>query len=321
MILTPRRTIFRPPLYYPPCPIPLRRPALADLLRSPGLRQRQRGLVSPFGCGFQAVASNVTSPANNGTTITPGANDALGSYAEFLSDTVLTDDVYGLLLYFRDGGVTNNARPTLVNIGADPAGGTSYSDIISNLNAASSGQQHPGSLCYYFPLYIKAGTALAARARVGNASAGTFVVSARAFMKPTRAELLRVGAYVDSIGADTANSRGTIITPGTSSAEGSYVSLGTLPRPAWWFQLGMSVDDNSMSFGNQTVDLAYDATTKVLLIENAQYNTQSTENLSGELTHGAARDLPSGTELFARIANSQATNDSNFSVVAHALGG
>lgn len=292
-----------------------------------GRRSRQLGYISPFGSGFQEVVSNINNPATSaspiGTSITPGINDALGSYTEIISDTLLTSDAFGIWLCFSTNASSAQARPSLVNIGADPAGGTSYSDIITDLNAACAAVAAPMvGLFYYFPLFIKAGTALAARARVGNATANTLRVACRLYCKPTRPEVLRCGRYVDSIGADTANSRGTLITPGVSSAEGSYTSLGTLPRPAWWFQQGLSVDDSTMSTGWYTTDLAVgDVSNKDLLINNQHTYGSGSEQLSSELVRSCIKDLPTGAELFSRASSSLATADSNVSVVAHALGG
>ena len=291
---------------------------------------RERGLLSPFACGFGKVITNYSAPSTTpGTSITPGINDAMGSFTEFISDTLVTEDCYGIWLNFHTSNGSAAARPILVDIGADPAGGTAYANIISSLNAACawtwSSAAAPAGHFYYFPLFIKAGTALAARAQVGNATALTLRVVARLFAKPKRPELLRCGAYVDAIGIDTVNSRGTAITPGASSVEGAaWVSLGTLPRPAWWFQAGFSVDDSTMTAGAMNLDIyTGDASNKVPIISDMAFFTGGSEIISGEIYNSmdAHQELASGAELFARASFSGSPVDSNNSAMAYALGG
>jgi len=63
--------------------------------------RRERGLLSPFACGFGKVVTNYSAPSTTpGTSITPGTSDAMGSFTEFISDTLVTDDCYGIWLNF-----------------------------------------------------------------------------------------------------------------------------------------------------------------------------------------------------------------------------
>lgn len=185
---------------------------------------RQRGMLAMPGNSFEFAVSNQAAPsaASYGTSITPGANDAKGSYTQLL--TALSDDCYGVVVGITGAAVSANAKPALVDIGADPAGGSSYSIIIPDLNGSATRGWTSAlvtGIWYYFPLYVKAGSSLGARAQVGNATAGTIRVFVKLFGRPTHPENLKFGTYVDAIGVDSANSRGTAVTAGNGS-KGSY---------------------------------------------------------------------------------------------------
>lgn len=278
-------------------------------------------MFSPLSCEFGRVITNGFS-----TAVTPGINDAMGNWAECIPDATLTEDCYGIHVLIGSTAVAGQARPLLMDIGADPAGGTNYGVIIPYLNAACTPSFSAGfaGFSYYFPLFIKAGSAVAARAQVGNGTAGGVSVIIRLYTKPKRPDLLRCGSYVDAIGIDAANSRGAAITPGVSAVEGAWASLGTLLRPGWWIQTSFSIDDDTMQQQNLFMDVATgDATNKKILTTDQPFTATASEQLAGmPLPPGEAfADLPSGAELFARILTTIATADSNNTAMAYVLGG
>lgn len=278
------------------------------------------------GTAFHAKFSNQSvASANPGTSITPG-NNTFPAYAEILSDTVVTEDCYGILININSNAVSAAARDTLVNIGADPAGGTSFSTIIADLMGSCAGAMNAGGgMMYYFPLYIKNGTALAAQASVNNATVGTLRVWVTLFAKPQRPDLLKVGSYVTAVGAVEASSRGTTVTPGASGAEGSYASLGTPTKDHWWWQSGIGVNDGTMNALSLFADIAAgDATNKVLLQENNPFHSTSAEAINGGYNNlnplVCYHEVPGSTEIWGRISNSGA-NDAAYSMMAYGLGG
>lgn len=270
---------------------------------------------------FAPAACDFLARAYGGTTVTPGANDAMGSYAA-LFGAAIPFDVYGVMITIRGVQVSGQAKPYLADIGADPAGGTAYGVIIPKLNGCCAPLINTTGVLagfyYYFPLFIKAGTTLAARAQVGNATAGTSAVVCNVFGKPKRPERHRVGAYVDAIGIDAANSRGTTLTPGTPSL-GTAVSLGTLPRSAWWAIQSHAVDDDTMTLQFLTQQLSIGGTD---LIAQQSFGSSSLESINPqELNYpDCFREMAAGTELFAAgIASIGA--DANHSGMAYVLGG
>jgi hypothetical protein len=189
--------------------------------------------------------------------------------------------------------------------------------------AGSMNSGNGASYFYYFPLFIKAGTALAARAQVGNATAGTLRVICKVYMKPSRPELLRFGSWVQAIGLDTANSRGTAFTPGTG-AKGSWASLGTgLAKDAWWWQASCSIDDATTNAMTMLMDIGAGTTgNQRILLNNMVHVANSGEEMGMypppmfECVH----EVPAGTEIWARAYATIASND-NETACVYALGG
>ena len=283
-------------------------------------------MFSPFAPNWQFSTSNALTPAQSpGTSVTPG-NNTKGSWVEILSDTLVTTDCFGIFIMLHANAVSAAARDTIVDIGFDPAGGTSWSVLIPDLLCSCAiGTSGGGQgVCYFFPLFIKAGTALAARASINNATVGTLLAYVEVYGKPKRPEVMRVGRYVTALGIVAASSRGTAATPGTSGAEGSYVSLGTPTKPHWWWQCGMGVNDGTMTAGAQLVDIAAgDATTKDIILLNEKIFTFGNESISKMMRPHFAycREVTENIEIWGRISNSLGTNDAAYSVAAYGLGG
>src|SRR5690606_34323542 len=124
--------------------------------------------------------------------VTPG-NNTYGSYAEVISDSSVTSDAFGILININSVSVGSSARDAILTIGIDPAGGTTYTDFISDLLCSCAPTYVRGSsgAWYYFPVFIKAGTSIAAKGSVNNSTVGTMHVNVQLMCKPTRPELVR----------------------------------------------------------------------------------------------------------------------------------
>lgn len=186
----------------------------------------------------RAALTHGTSDAGNTVT---SANGAKGAWAAI--GPVLAEDCYGLeIMVRRVTPIVNQDNNWMCDIGVDPAGGTSYNVRISNLifegleDEGSVGD--PFDLGFFFPLFIKVGASIAARAQVKGATGSTFALAWRAYQKPSRPELWKTGSFVDSVGVNTTACSGTTLTQGTpdSTTYGAWTSLGTAPRDAWWIQ-------------------------------------------------------------------------------------
>lgn len=257
-----------------------------------------------------------------GATVTPG-NNAFGSWVQLMNSAAVARDVFAILINVNSIAVSATAKDALVDIGVDPAGGTSYSTVIPELLASCASPYNVGAggIWYLFPLWIRAGSSIAARASVNNATVGTARVNCRVFGSPRDQRLIKVGTRVEAIGTNTAASAGTSITSGTTS-DGSWTSLGSTSRDAWWWQLGMGVNDTTMTARAYHADVAVgNASNKDIVIENAMIATTSSEQLNNApLTFDSGKIAPAGTSVYGRLQCS-GTADASLSMAAYALGG
>lgn len=268
--------------------------------------------------------NGTTRPGNSiGTSVTPVQNAQNGTYSQVL--TALSYDCCGLWININSAGAASALRDMLVTIGVDPAGGTSYNVLIPNLigRGGSIATETCGNgVNYYFPIWIKAGSTVAARASVNNATVGTVRVWCRAFGLPSDARSLHVGTRVEAIGVVTATSEGTSVTSGTT-AEGAWASLGTTANDNWWFQAGMCAGDGTIANGIYFLDLAYgDGSNKDIIISDQSIvASTTTETFNwGVQTPMNMREVKAGTTMYGRLQCS-GTVDTDPTVACWGLGG
>jgi len=264
--------------------------------------------------------------ANYGTVVTPG-NNTKGSYAQLIAGASVTEDVYFISININSNSVTTAIRDTILDIGIDQAGGTSYTVKIPDLlcSAASPYNVFAGGVWYHFPIFIKAGSSIGARASVNNSTVGTLRCWARLYGRPSRPEYTKVGHQVLAFGIVAASSRGTLITPGTTS-EGAWTSLGAIGTSVnpWWWQLGYGVADASQGTATIHCDIsAGNATTKKIIIEDQIVMTNGTEQVSTYPLEMAClsrfcSSLSSNTTVYAR-AQSSTTADSDVNMAAYGV--
>jgi hypothetical protein len=274
---------------------------------------------------FNFIYSNVGTALTPGTSVTPGASDVEGSpYLEIASGANLSQDIYLMTIWVSDGATANNVKSHLLDIGVDPAGGTSWSAVVSNIVCGQSAPHAVGGgLCVTIPLFIKSGSSVAVRVQGSNATAGTVLVTGTFYGQPSHPELIRTGQYAETIGTIT-GSQGVSFTPGNSGAEGTWVSLGTLTRPCWWFQLCPQVSQSTVTGQAYHLDLAYgDGSNKHIIIQDLRIVGSTTEELrfTGPISQGLGfADLPAGAELWVRGACS-GSSISGWNAVAIGIGG
>lgn len=203
------------------------------------------GLILPSGPSFAHWSDNLVASADGldyGTGVAVGASaNAAGTAVTLLS--ALAHDCEYLVLGVSGYSGSGVNGSTLVDILIDPAGGTSWSDLISDLLCGFTAfMELDGSgalgapLMYHFPIWLKAGTS------IGAVAQGTFLNGSSVFTAP--ANTPRIVAYaaggnknpaswwcgqkVETVGTlDTANSRGQAHTAGASGAFSSWTSLGS----------------------------------------------------------------------------------------------
>ena len=270
--------------------------------------------------GFNWNYSLQTAPSTTpGVAVTP-VNGSKGSYVQLVAGADLTQDCYGLLLWFTTGNSTGTTRDILADIGLDPAGGTTYSQVggINDIFSPQTANAVDGGRWYWFPLFIKAGTSVGVRGQ--SSVTTTFRVTARFFGQPTHPENIAVATYSETIGAS--GNGGTPFTCGNSAKWGDWTSIGTTTRPCWYWQLGYGHNTGvttaqmyfaELGFGDGTV-----SGTVTIIPCMPQFNPGTAEKSGNPLFMGVW-EVPAGSTLYVRGSASGTAETTE--AVAIGLGG
>lgn len=249
--------------------------------------------------GFNWWYSLQTTPSTTpGVSVTPGSGSK-GSYVQLASGANLANDCYGLLLWINTGNTTATIRDLIVDIGLDPAGGTSYAQAggINNIFAPQSGNAVQGGRFFYFPLFIKAGTSVGVRGQASVAT--TFRCAAWFYGRPTKPENVAVGTYSETIGVS--GNGGTPFTCGNSAAWGAWTSLGVTTRPLWYWQLAWGHNVGTTTSQMYFAELGYgDGSNMVTIIPCMPMFNPGTAEQSNNSLYDAVWEVPAGGTLYVR---------------------
>lgn len=255
-----------------------------------------------FGWTYDNWGTNPS--ATPGTAVTPGASDVEGSWTQIASSGNIANDVYAVYIRVAAGATSGQIKSQILDIGVDPAGGTSYSAIISDLVCGCSpALTVAGNREHFFLFYIKAGSSVAVRIQGSNATAGTVRVIARFYGRPSNPDLMPIGQFSETIGAIT-NSSGVSFTPG-NAADGSWVSLGTTTRDLFWWQLGYQIDNATITAEYTFIELACGDASNKQRIMGVMHGGTTGETCglamqTGLLACAAYRPVPAGANLYIR---------------------
>lgn len=218
--------------------------------------------------GYQFSYSNIGAVATTpGTSITPGVSNAEGSWTLIAAGSNLTTDIFAVTLWVTNGASTATARLHALDIGTDPTGGSSYSAVINNVLCGLSDPAIAGGRWYHFPYYINASTAVAVRVMGSQPTAGTVRATAWFWGSPANPESSRSGQYSETLGA-TASAIGASFTPANSAGSGTWMSLGAPTRPLWYAQLGVQINNGTITSLMYHIDVAYgDSSNKQIIID------------------------------------------------------
>lgn len=271
--------------------------------------------------GFAKSNFDTVRPSSSlGTSVTPAQN-AFGSWAQLLTGANVSQNVRGVLVTFTGTNASTLAKDCVVDIGVDPAGGTSYTTLLPSLLASNCPgvASEPGT-SYYFPIAIAAGSSIAARASVNNATVGTVRVQITVFGSPT--VTTRAGTAVQAVGLTAASSAGTAVTPG-QAAEGSWTTMGTLSAESWFFQLGVGLNTGTATGGLLAFDAA-EGDGNTMLITDALYISTAGEVLMQanplNMVHQVQRTIANGSTIKVR-GQCSGVPDAGWSAIVYAVSG
>lgn len=267
------------------------------------------------GCARQVSSEGTTQPvAAFGTVVTPST----GGYGSDASVLVLDEDAHELEVRVSNTAADSASREIAVEVRVDRSGGTSYSTLVPGLICGGAGGYTVNPRRYMLPLFVPAGSRLAARAYGSVTTACRVVLLARS--RPQRAEVWRAGHVVEAIGLS--GTAGQAITPGTTT-KGSRVLLGTTTRALWHWQIAVQIAAADTNWTNNLLhyDLEYSldgGTTFHRLLTDELVATNSGEMLFAwpSITHV---HVPAGAQIYARAQMSGGTADAQ-TAVAYGVG-
>lgn len=259
-------------------------------------------------------------PTNNiGATVTPAEN-AYGDYVEVLPGSSVPSDVFMIDVIIGTGAATSQARDILVTLGLDPAGGSSFTDFISHLMGSNASEYATagGGVVYRFPVFVKAGTSIGAKASINNATLNPLRVAVVLYGKPSNPDAIWAGSFVQSFGVTAASSSGTPVTPG-EAGEGAWVEFGTIDKTIRHWEVGVGFDTDTFTAGTYHCDLGIgDATNKKTAVLDGNVFIAANERLSK--TRMAAPGIGvAGDKVYGRAQCSGAVT-ANMSMIAYGVG-
>jgi hypothetical protein len=173
--------------------------------------------MSSFLWSYSNETANPSVGGANGTVVTPGASNAEGAWTQVASAANIAQDVCWVYLQVSSGSTTTAIKNHLIDLGADSAGGTSYTACVSNMVCGQSNAIGTAThgIEFMFPMCISAGSSVAVRIQGSNATAGTVRVGVKFYGQPSRPEASPIAQFSETIGTIT-GSAGVAFTPGNA---------------------------------------------------------------------------------------------------------
>jgi hypothetical protein len=267
--------------------------------------------------GLVRVEHNVgtVGDATPGTQVTTGGTSSTkGSVAECIASTSF--DAYMLWVSASEYHVSATDSNLMVDI---LTGSATEEVLIADLMLGGASSGAIGARGYLFPLYIPAGTRIAAQA-AGQRTSTAFSLQIYLYggggVPPWR-----VGSRVDTYGVSTVPN-GTTITPGASGAEGSWTQItasstvdhfAILPG----FQPGV---DTTKGANNYYVDVGVGSATEEEIVQSSLYAISSNEEQFGPIPPlPTFVDIPASTRLTMRVSNSGSNDSGSYNGVLYGV--
>lgn len=263
--------------------------------------------------------------ATPGTSVIPGTAGAEGTYTSCIASGSVTEDLFGIFIRLSDmSSTTGVANNCFVDIGIDPAGGTSYTDYISNIVCGGVGPiTAANGREFFFPIYIPASSTIGARARRVSATPGTMRVAIRGYGRIGWPEMMPVGSFVETLGiTETVAVDATAVTPG-NAANGTWTSIGSTTRPTWWHQFGYQIDNTMVTAEYTYVELGYGDGTNMTVIHKFMHGGNTTEQVGvvfeGLHPYACYAPVAAGETMYVRMRCNNAP-DTGYQAAVYCVG-
>lgn len=249
--------------------------------------------------------------ATIGTNFTAGGNNTFGSSVSVISSAI-TYDLQ--LLTIEIGGTSLGAQvdaSTIADILYDPAGGTSWSTLISGLLcgfAVTPGSLGGTTVRYSFPIRVPAGSTLGIKAKTAYTSdVTTGRVLMTGYGRPSQPSMWWCGSGVETLGISS--SKGTSVTPGASGANGSWTTIGTSSFRYRAFQIGVGPTHSAMVSARGYHTFVGVSSAQLPGSVPIHCNTSSTHHCRNGQVAPQYCDIPSGSTIQAMSTCSSTSPD------------
>ena len=255
--------------------------------------------------------------ATHGTSVTSGAANTYGTWTQIHAGFVETSDYITIMLSNNFTSATTQNAYVDIGIGATSGAVQPIIEKLCGSHAAAGLGRF-----YYLPIRIPQGTPIWARHQntVTTKTIGVLINSFGGNQNP--ASSFRPSRY-SALGAVTASTTGTVITPGTS-AEGSWTQIiaSTTEDYAGILPSGLFNVDTTMTANvNVAVDIAVGAAGQervigenVLIHMPAGQGATSNDERAVSFAIPTLLGIPTGSRLAAR-ASANGTPDSAYSII------
>jgi hypothetical protein len=253
----------------------------------------------------QVQISHFTASASGRDPITVTAGNAAhtkGAWIQLIASTPY--DAYGIWVSIEGLSANNTNTAYLVDIGVGPAG--SEQVVLPNLDAWGADSTGWAIRLYWFPVYIPAGSRIAARGQSVTASKTCRVMVALDGV-PWYG-LWGVGPVVD-YGTNLTISAGTSITP-AQNAFGTWTQIGTTTRDHTFWAVGVDLLDRSTTGNNVylvEIGVGPSGSQRSLGFYRIRVSTAETFSTPFPLFISSL-PVPSGTAVWARAAAAETYN-------------
>ncbi len=244
-------------------------------------------------------------------TLTVTANSTIhtkGTYVEIFS--ALAFDVYQVELFVAEVGLSTVDTSALLDVGADSAGGTSYTEIIPNflIGCVRESGEFSNGYTSIFPVFIPAGATVAVRTQ-SISSSDTVEVGMKLHGGSPDGDPFPNHGLVVAYGVTVSSSSGITPANAVTNVEGAWTEVvSATTHPHRGLTIGVQAADGTIGTDDYLIDIATGAGgSEVVIIEGIPVHTHGNEQLR-ILDAGAFRhDIPEGTRLAVR-AQADAAN-------------
>lgn len=269
--------------------------------------------------------TNLTGAANTtaGLLVTPVVGSK-GSWGTLVSGANMAKDCEGIFLWIHSGGTASANRLSVIDLGVDPAGGTSYTAVMSDIICGKAGLvagSGSGAFKLFLPFKIKAGASLGVRSQSSETTG--FRVGCTVYGQAGSQLPFPAGSYAEVLGY-AGSLLGTSFTPGNAT-DGGWASLGTTTRNTFAWQSIFGINNTTVTAEYTYIDLAYgDASNKYLI--NRRMHAGNTSEYIGDTMGSCINpyevfcDVPAGSNIYVR-GNCLNAPDTGYVAMAIGIGG